>query len=467
MSRRASSPPHTRFRWLSRIGFLSLLCFSAWLILPAGLGTRVDQREFDSRSARVSPEAGRTTARPIEAISVGDRVLAHNPEVSATERIDRPVPDWRDWVRLTLELPQVDDGSPPLGVGPTAASGQSPAVVSIELLRPESWVQERLTLQVERRRAAVPAGTLAPRSTAERDRAPAFGSLALAPLRPVYRELAVLTAGLERLGYEVLGLAIDLEMAEMGAAGTAVVTGMTACPEIVAGPGQVVTGTFAHRSSQPVLDVHFEGEPAPIGVTANHLFWSVDRKRFLAIEKLQGGERVQTYHGETKRVEQTLPRPGPAATSVHNLEVYGEQVYHVGEQGLLVHNAYAGVGKHAVIGTGRINPSAKTGAGFGVNDPQVRVSGAWTDSDLKQALLGHPPRSLGSPDIHHAGQMPGSGVHEIPPSLHRGNVALHPNRYNQGVSAEMRAKDRQLHWWYRAREQGADQRFPNWIYDIE
>lgn len=31
---------------------------------------------------------------------------------------------------------------------------------------------------------------------------------------------------------------------------------------------------------------------------------------------------------------------------------------------------------------------------------------------MKQALLGHPPRDLGSPDIHHGGQMPGGALHE-------------------------------------------------------
>ena len=30
---------------------------------------------------------------------------------------------------------------------------------------------------------------------------------------------------------------------------------------------------------------------------------------------------------------------------------------------------------------------------------------------------------------------------------------------------KMRTQNRQLHWWYRAREEGADQRFPNLIHD--
>jgi hypothetical protein len=61
--------------------------------------------------------------------------------------------------------------------------------------------------------------------------------------------------------------------------------------------------------------------------------------------------------------------------------------------------------------------------------------------------------------------MPGAAKHEILPQSHRNNPALHKNKYNQGVTPEMREVDRQLHWWYRAREQGADQLLPDWIYD--
>jgi len=51
------------------------------------------------------------------------------------------------------------------------------------------------------------------------------------------------------------------------------------------------------------------------------------------------GQQVITFQGETKRIESKLPRPGPR--TVYNLEVYGEHVYFVGNQGLLAHNAYA------------------------------------------------------------------------------------------------------------------------------
>jgi hypothetical protein len=119
----------------------------------------------------------------------------------------------------------------------------------------------------------------------------------------------------------------------------------------------------------------------------------------------------------------------------------------------------------AVADATKGTPNPKTGAGFGVTDSPVRIPGAWTEADFRTALRGRPPMSLGSPDLHHAGQMPGAAIHEILPELHQGNKALHPNKFNQGVTDEMRRQDRQLHWWYRAREQGADKLYPDWIYD--
>jgi len=107
----------------------------------------------------------------------------------------------------------------------------------------------------------------------------------------------------------------------------------------------------------------------------------------------------------------------------------------------------------------------RTEIGYDAGNTPVRMAGDWTENDMKQTLLGHPPKGLGSPDIHHGGQMPGGALHEILPKQHRNNPALHPNTYNQGVTSEMRMEDRNLHWWYRAREQGVDELLPDWIYD--
>jgi RHS repeat-associated protein len=101
---------------------------------------------------------------------------------------------------------------------------------------------------------------------------------------------------------------------------------------------------------------------------------------------------------------------------------------------------------------------------YGVNDPPVRIPGKWSDQDLLDGLQGKPPRGLGKPDLYHADQMPGSGIHEILPGDHRNNKSLHPNKYEQGVTDKMRREDRRLHWWYRAQEEGAWSKFPDKIY---
>ena len=96
----------------------------------------------------------------------------------------------------------------------------------------------------------------------------------------------------------------------------------------------------------------------------------------------------------------------------------------------------------------------QTGSGFRPNNPPVRIEGEWTQSDLYNALYGRSPLGLGRPDLHHADQMPGSPIHKVLPLDHRGNVGLHPNRRNQGVTNDMRRADREMHWWMRARERG-------------
>ncbi len=102
---------------------------------------------------------------------------------------------------------------------------------------------------------------------------------------------------------------------------------------------------------------------------------------------------------------------------------------------------------------------------YGPAAKPVRIEGPWPRSDIYRGLQGMPPRSLGSPDLHHADQMPGSPIHEVVPTLHRGNRSLHQNRWNQGVTDEMRKADKELHWWYRAQEMGAWDSFdPTVIY---
>ena len=62
----------------------------------------------------------------------------------------------------------------------------------------------------------------------------------------------------------------------MGVKGTAVVTAVATCPPLEEGDGRRITGVFRH-SQAVVYDLRVEGKKQPIGVTARHPFWSVDR----------------------------------------------------------------------------------------------------------------------------------------------------------------------------------------------
>jgi len=220
------------------------------------------------------------------------------------------------------------------------------------------------------------------------------------------------------------GTELFLDLSEMGAQGPAQVVSISACPHIRSGSGQVVTATFAHPPSTTVLDVRFEGDSQPIGVTDNHLFWSTDREDFIAIGEMSIGERVLTYSGETKRLAQKLPRPGPQL--VYNLEVYGEHVYFVSDQGLLVHNQYNDdVAAKGVAGTWT---RAETPWGRSVlqrNDIDWNYRRADGMTNLEAARRGNAPRRVGQKGreevlvLHHFNNDPGSQtLAEVWSSLH-------------------------------------------------
>lgn len=221
-------------------------------------------------------------------------------------------------------------------------------MIRIELLRPDDWFRQRLSLIAVERPGpsrAIPDRDLANPTPASNKPL----TSAATPLRPLYREIATGSASIDTRGHRVTALVIDLDLPELGAAGTAIVNELVPASAIEPGPGRVVTATFAHPPATQVLDVRLEGEPEPIGVTANHLFWSENDARFVPIGDIAVGQPVRTVSGQTKRIVSKLPRPGP--NHVYNLEVDGEHVYFVGDQGLLVHNSYVGdLGEKAARG---------------------------------------------------------------------------------------------------------------------
>jgi len=206
--------------------------------------------------------------------------------------------------------------------------------------------------------------------------------------------------------------------------------------------------------------VHLTINGELIRTTVSHPFYTASGE-WKAAGDLNVGDHVVTMSGEAT-VEAVAVEKLSEAVTVYNLTVEGEHNYYVAENGVLVHNS---CGEAGSTNEGGSKADVTTGLGYDAGDTPVRIDGDWTENDMKQALLGHPPRGLGSPDIHHGGQMPGGALHEVLPGQHRNNSALHSNIYNQGVTPEMRMEDRQLHWWYRAREQGADELLPDWIYD--
>ena len=255
----------------------SNLLATAWLLGCLLLGGMFFLGQSDSSAISPQAVASPAAALPIDAtlsdqkyvtrsireIRIGDRVLAHNPEVTETERAEAVEPDatWRH-VRLEMDKP---DGSK----------------VRIQLLRPRSW----LTAQAAS-----------------------------------------------------IGSTIQLDLEEMGASGPARVTEVTSCPPLASGPGEVVTGTFAHSAGN-VIDLSVEGLEQPIGTTDNHPFWSEDRQEFVPAGELRIGERLRTEDGQLLAVTASTPRA--VKERVFNLEVNTEHVYFVATKGVLVHNSYS------------------------------------------------------------------------------------------------------------------------------
>ena len=159
------------------------------------------------------------------------------------------------------------------------------------------------------------------------------------------------------------GNTIYLDLPEMGAVGDASVISVLPAPPIQPGQGNVVTGRFIHQAAN-CINLYIEGQDNPIGCTDNHPFWSEDRQDFIPAEQLNQGERVLLFSGETAQIAQKLPRPGPE--TVYNLEIWGEHVYCVGNNGVLVHNSCSIPNLPPNVSK-RLNEINK-----GINNPNVR-----------------------------------------------------------------------------------------------
>jgi hypothetical protein len=168
------------------------------------------------------------------------------------------------------------------------------------------------------------------------------------------------------------GATIYLDLAELGAQGNAKVIAVEPCPPIKPGKGNVVTGTFHHEAAN-TIDLYVDSVEKPIGTTDNHPFWSVTKQEFFEAGKLLPGEELQLHSGQTAKVVQLLPRPGPER--VHNLEVLNEHVYQISEHGILVHNDCVNLNIKGLGRTKNVPKKAYTALFLYAQNPQKTLEG--------------------------------------------------------------------------------------------
>ncbi len=133
-----------------------------------------------------------------------------------------------------------------------------------------------------------------------------------------------------------IGSTIFVDLPEHGISADFTVREIRPCPTPMAGDGYLVTTKFIHENAE-ILNLRIEGSDEPIGTTASHPFWSEDRQQFVAAGELRVGENLLLADDTTRHVESIALRPN--RETVYNIEVDGEHVFYVGEDGVLVHNS--------------------------------------------------------------------------------------------------------------------------------
>ncbi|MBN1491741.1 MAG: hypothetical protein JXA69_17645, partial [Phycisphaerae bacterium] len=134
------------------------------------------------------------------------------------------------------------------------------------------------------------------------------------------------------------GRRVRLAVEEMGIHGWAEVCSVEPCPAEAAGPiTGLVTGTFQTEKAK-LVNVYVDPLTEPIGATASHPFYSLDRNAWVGAGSLRAGERVRTSDGAASinHIEVcTTP------DVVYNLEVQQTHTYFVSKARVWVHNGCA------------------------------------------------------------------------------------------------------------------------------
>jgi hypothetical protein len=262
--------------WCCVVAGLLLLC--VWLFmrgLPRWLAGGAPERAAHPGGAREAAAEDAPRIKKIADIRVGDRVLTTDPN----------------------HQPRTDDD--PLLGGPTARR-----IDQSDITR-EGW--RCLDLRIDH---------------------PDGSAVRVQMLRPLW--------WLEEIGVRAGGT-IELRLLELEIQGPAKVLRIGPCEgdSRENGPGtQIVTATLRHENAE-VWDLTFEGQAAPLGVTARHPLYSHDRHAWVAAAELWIGERVTAVGGSARLLAKAV-RPG--RHTVYNLEVHRTHAFYVTEVGLLAHN---------------------------------------------------------------------------------------------------------------------------------
>ena len=132
-----------------------------------------------------------------------------------------------------------------------------------------------------------------------------------------------------------VGTIFELPFPELQTVGTASVLSFADCPPIQSGEGDVVIGRFVTRAATNFMTVTLEGGSEFTG-TNLHPVWSIDTNDWKRIDEFQIGERLSTRDGPQNIVDIITCLK---TKDVFNVEVFGNHVYRVLNEGILVHNA--------------------------------------------------------------------------------------------------------------------------------
>ena len=131
---------------------------------------------------------------------------------------------------------------------------------------------------------------------------------------------------------------IILGIPEIGIHGMALVMSIEECPALAEGSGNIVTGRFVTRQVNTIVRAEIIGVDGAIETiegTTMHRFWSVDRNGWVHLGEMEAGEQLQGRDGNATVLSVAIEQK---SVPVYNIEVFGEHVYAVGVQSLLVHN---------------------------------------------------------------------------------------------------------------------------------